>query len=199
MHKSSRYMYVPVPACQKSGKIEGGHIKCTTIACSAATLAIVLPTRPIARLLVIAGRQFYGICNFRFGICPTPATVHFHQITSGRRHRRTSDTMPRISSPAHRRLSLYRDGKLLAFEAVWRSARGYLPVASESAKLGVSTRWKLASAKEHPLLGKLTAASWPTKGTNRSPVTSDRNVVWGWVCGGGGGGLSPSLSVMMQC
>jgi len=169
-------MYVPVQACKNSGKIEGGHIKCTTIACSAATLAIVLPTRPIARLLVIAGRQFHGVCNFRFGICPTPATVHFHQITSGRRHRRTTDTTPRTASPAHHCLSLYRDGNILAFEAVWRSARGYLPVASESAKLGVS-RWKLASAKEHPLLGELTAASWPTKGTNRSPVTSDRNVV----------------------
>ena len=56
-----------------------------------------------------------------------------------------------------------------------------------------------ASAKEFPLVGKMAAASRPTKGTDRSPMTSDRSLVWGSVGGGGGGGLflpSPSPSLL---
>ena len=50
-----------------------------------------------------------------------------------------------------------------------------------------------ASAKEIWLIGKMAAASRPTKGTDRSPMTSDRSLVWGSVGGGEGGGLSLPL------
>ena len=50
-----------------------------------------------------------------------------------------------------------------------------------------------ASAKEFRLIGEMAAASRPTKGTDRSPTTSDRSFVWGSVGGGEGGGLSLPL------
>ena len=50
-----------------------------------------------------------------------------------------------------------------------------------------------ASAKEIWLIGKMAAASRPTKGTDQTPMTSDRSLVWGSVGGGEGGGLSLPL------
>ena len=43
-----------------------------------------------------------------------------------------------------------------------------------------------ASAKEIRLIGMMGAAPRPTKGTDRSPVISDRSFVWGSVGGGSG-------------